>query len=117
MEAALTREDIRRLIHEGAIRSSNKIGISRARAKILHEKKTRGRRRGHGSREGTRTPRKERWISTIRSIRRRLRVLRGKRQLTKKVYRRLYTMSKGGAFKSVGHMEQHIETRKLARRR
>ncbi|MEM1989819.1 MAG: 50S ribosomal protein L19e, partial [Candidatus Bathyarchaeia archaeon] len=44
VEAAITREDIKRLIHEGVIRKLKDKGVSRARARIIHEKKRKGRR-------------------------------------------------------------------------
>lgn len=120
VELAISREEIRKLIHEKAIRKLPEKGISRARARILHEKKKKGRRRGHGSRQGAkgaRFPRKRMWIIRIRAQRRRLRELRDKHIITRKDYRRLYIMAGSGAFRSVAALERYIEAHNLRRRR
>lgn len=120
VSAAIVREDVRRLIHDGAIRALPKQGISRARARLLREKKKRGLRKGSGSRRGTkgaRSPPKQTWISGVRAMRTYLRELRDRRAITKDVYRNLYRMVKGGAFKSKAHLEQHLRAHKLLRRK
>ncbi len=69
---AITRADIRTAIESGTIRAKPEKGISRGRARYMAAQKAKGRRRGQGSRKGTagaRTPRKRRWIQTIRPIR------------------------------------------------
>jgi large subunit ribosomal protein L19e len=117
---AITREDIRKLVHEGVIHAVPEKGVSRARARILHQKKIKGLRRKHGSRKGKKAGRmqtKLTWTKRVRAIRRHLRELRSGKIITKAVYRDLYHMAKGGAFKSVSHLEQHIQTNKLGRRR
>ncbi len=63
---AITRADIRKAIEAGSIRALPKTGVSRGRARYRLAQKSKGRRRGQGSRKGTagaRTPRKERWIT------------------------------------------------------
>ncbi|MFQ6074904.1 MAG: 50S ribosomal protein L19e [Candidatus Bathyarchaeia archaeon] len=120
VEVAITREEVRRLIHEGAIRALPKVGVSRARARLLHEKRKRGRRRGAGSRSGAdtaRNPQKEDWMRRIRAIRKELRELRDRRIITKSVYRRLYLLAKGGVFEDSSHLRQYIEDHRLTRRR
>lgn len=120
IEVAITREDIRRLIHEKVIREVPKKGVSRGRARVLHEKKKRGLRRGPGSRSGrsgARAPRKAMWMKKIRALRRKLRALRESRSVTEKVYRRLYVMAGSGSFRSIAAMERYIESNNLRRRR
>ena len=120
VESAITREEIRKLIHEGAIRALKKKGVSRARARIIHEKKRKGLRRGPGSRSGTRKarlPRKRMWMMRIRALRRRLRELKSRRLIVEGAYRRLYIMAKSGAFKSIAEMERYIDAHNLWRRR
>lgn len=120
VEVAITREEIRRLIYDGAIKTLPEKGVSRSRARLLHEKKRKGRRRGAGSRKGhktARTPKKEAWAKRIRPIRKTLMELRDRRVITTDVYRRLYRMAKGGAFNDTTHLEQYIEAHKLTRRR
>jgi len=120
IEVALTRGDIRRLIHEKSIKSRAEKGVSRSRARLLHEKRKIGRRRGIGSREGSsgaRESRKSVWINNIRVLRRRLKTLRDGHLLTKKAYRQLYRKSKGGTFKNASHLEQYLKASNLIRRR
>lgn len=120
IEVAITREEVRRLIQEGAIRALPKVGVSRARARLLHEKRKSGRRRGVGSRSGAdtaRDPKKEAWMRRIRAVRGELRELRDRRIITKGVYRRLYMLAKGGVFRDLSHLKQYIEGHKLTRRR
>ena len=116
---AIRRDDIRRLIHEGAIRTLPIQGISRARAKELHEKRRRGLRRGHGSRKGRSTAKvssKERWMLKIRAIRRHLKSLRARRIIKPRDYRRLYRLAKGGVFPSIRRVDQYITDHNMKRR-
>jgi large subunit ribosomal protein L19e len=120
VELAISREEIRRLIRDRAIQKSQEKGVSRARARVLHEKKKNGKRRGQGSRrgsEGARTPTKEAWMKRIRAQRKRLRELRDTHVITQTVYRQLYVMAKSGSFRSVSDLERHIDARNLRRRR
>ena len=117
---AITRADIRKLVHEGVIKAAPDKGVSRARARVLHLKKIKGLRKAHGSRKGKKGGRMQTeltWTKKVRAIRRHLRELRSDKVITKTVYRNLYKMAKGGAFKSINHLEQHIQTNKLARRK
>lgn len=119
VEAAITRSEIRSLIHEGAIKALPERSQSRARARLLHEKKRLGRRRGPGTREGSKysvISRKTRWITKIRALRRRLQSLRARRLITVSVYRDLYPKAKGGEFRSVAELERYITERNLRRR-
>ena len=120
VDGAITRAEIRKLVHEGTIRAKPKKGVSRARARVLHEKKKRGLRKGVGSRTGAkyaRVSRKERWMIKIRAIRKHLRALKMRRVIRKDAYRKLYLLAKGGTFSSVRNVDQYIEANDLARRR
>lgn len=120
VDAAITRDEIRRLIGEGVIRASAEIGVSRARARLTHEKRKKGRGRGAGSRKGkstATTPRKKTWMIKVRAMRSAIRDLRDHRIITKQVYRVLYRMVKGGAFEGVGDLKEYVESRSLRRRR
>ncbi len=120
VDLAITREDIKRLVHEKVIRKISEKGISRARAHMLHAKKKKGKRRGYGSRSGGRGARlsqKEAWMNRVRAQRNRLRELRGRHAITERIYRQLYVMAKSGAFRSVSDLERHIEAHNLRRRR
>ncbi len=114
--AAITREDVRKLIEEGVIRRKQKKGVSRGRARERMRKRKKGRGRGPGSRKGAeyaRLPRKRRWIMRIRALRRRLRELRDEKKIDRHTYRILYRRAKGGMFKSVAHLEEYIKTNNM----
>ncbi len=109
---AVTRTDVRSLIKEGAIKSKQKKGISRARIKHIQEQKHKGKRKGHGSRKGTKHSRfskKRRWIQTIRPIRTMLREYRGQGRITAATYRKFYRHAKGGMFKSKAHLNAQLD--------
>ena len=117
ISSAITRTEIRKLIHEGSIRALPETGSSKGRTRALKSKKNIGRRSGPGSRKGIRIPRKKAWILRIRAIRDRLRELRDRRMILSQTYRKLFLMAKGGSFRSSSHLDEYIEARKLARKR
>ncbi|MBN1763471.1 MAG: 50S ribosomal protein L19e [Methanomicrobia archaeon] len=113
---AITREDIRGLIEEGAITLKQKKGVSRARARVRATQKALGRRKGHGSRKGAkgaRDSRKKQWITKIRALRRRLKELRDGDFMDKTTYRRLYNKANGGEFRNVAHLNDYITANDL----
>ncbi|MGC1122253.1 MAG: 50S ribosomal protein L19e [Candidatus Methanofastidiosia archaeon] len=117
---AITREDIRKLVHRGLIKKKPEKSISRMRARKRTLQRKKGRRKGHGTRKGTlnaRKSRKERWMQRIRPLRRELKTMRDTRYIERDIYRRLYRMAKGGAFRSVAHLRTHIEEHSLVRKR
>lgn len=112
ISSALTREDIRKLIEEGKISKKRIKGVSRGRARKLHETRAYGHRKGHGSRKGAkgaRRPRKEQWIKRIRALRKHLRELRDNNIIDVSMYRKLYRKAKGGEFRSKAHLDAHIQ--------
>lgn len=116
---AITRNDIRTLIHEKGITARYDRGISRSRARLLHLKKKKGKRQGPGSRKGKKTtfkPKKESWINRIRPQRRYLRRLRARRIITVNTYRKLYRWASSGMFRDVGYLDNFIKEKKLTRR-
>ena len=120
VEVAISREEIRKLIHEGAIKRFPIIGVSRARARMIHKKKKKGLRRGRGRRQGSSTARvrrKEVWVAKIRALRRRLRELKIRRTISQENYRQLYSMAGSGVFKSVADLERHIKSQGQWRKR
>jgi large subunit ribosomal protein L19e len=117
ISSAITRTEIRKLIHEGAIRKLPERGSSRGRARVIKSKKKAGRRSGSGSRKGATLQRKTAWMHRIRAVRARLRELRDKHTIQSQTYRRLFLMSKGGSFRSAAHLDEYIEAHKLARKR
>jgi large subunit ribosomal protein L19e len=120
VEVALTRDDIRKLVHENVIKRLPEKGVSRARARVLHEKRKKGRRRGSGSKSGTfraKISKKEVWMSKIRALRKRLRELKTSRIITENTYRKLYIMASSGRFSSIADMERYLKTHGLWRKR
>jgi len=119
VEVAITREEIRKLIHEGIVKRLPEKGISRARAKTLHKKKKKGRRRGSGSRSSpyyAKISKKEVWMSKIRALRKRLRELKTKRTINQNTYRNMYKMASSGIFESIADMERYLKTHELWRK-
>ncbi len=119
-EAAMTREEIRKLIHEGVIKSLPESGVSRGRARVLHAKKKEGRRSGPGSRTGAlraKVSKKEAWMSKIRALRKKLRRLKVDKIITESNYRKLYKMASSGKFESVAGLERYMKAHELWRKR
>jgi large subunit ribosomal protein L19e len=119
-ESAITREEIKKLIHEGVINARPEKGVSRARARILHAKRKEGLRSGPGSRTGgprARVSKKEAWMSKIRALRKRLRELKAKKIIAETAYQGLYRMAGSGRFTSVADMERYLKAHELWRKR
>jgi large subunit ribosomal protein L19e len=119
-DTAITRVEIRKLIHEGVIRALPEKGVSRARARVLHLKKKKGRRSGIGTKTGSpgaRVSRKEAWMSKIRALRKKLRALKTKKIITEKAYRELYRMASSGRFSSSADLERYLKAHELWRKR
>jgi large subunit ribosomal protein L19e len=110
---AVTRGDIRRLVSEGVIKARQPQGISTGRKRSRMAQKEIGKRKGHGSRKGSkyaRFPKKRRWINTIRPIRKVLREYRENGNISSETYRHYYRHASGGTFRSVNHLRSHMET-------
>lgn len=120
VEAAITREEVKKLIHEKVITSLPEKGVSRARAKTIQEKKRKGRRKGSGSKTGAghaKISKKEAWMSRIRSLRKRLRKLKATRVITEATYRKMYRVAGSGRFESVADLERYLKAHDLWRKR
>ncbi len=113
--AALTREDIRKLIEEDKVGKRALRGVSRGRARKVDETREYGHRKGHGSRsgaKGARRPKKEQWMKKIRALRSLLCELRDNKAIDTSTYRKLYRKAKGGEYRSRAHLKTHIEQTK-----
>jgi large subunit ribosomal protein L19e len=120
VEVAITRDEVRRLIHEGTVRASPEKGISRGRARLIHEKKKKGRRSGPGSKTGSahaRVSQKQAWMSRIRALRKKLRVLKTKKMIAENAYQKLYRMAGSGRFESVADLERYMKAHEQWRKR
>jgi len=113
---AITRADVRILINSGTIVARQKKGVSRGRAEFEKAQKRKGRQSGHGSRrgkKGARKPSKERWMQTIRPIRRKLKELRDTGKIDPATYRIYYLKAKGGVFKNKTHLVSHLKSENI----
>ncbi len=120
VEGAITREEVRKLIHEKVITTLPEKGVSRSRAKVVQEKKRRGRRKGpaRGGGSGYATiSKKEAWMTKIRSLRRKLRELKSSRIITETTYTQTYRMAGSGRFESVADLERYLKAHDLWRKR
>jgi large subunit ribosomal protein L19e len=120
VETAITREEIRKLIHEKVVKSLPEKGVSRARARILAAKRKKGLRRGPGGKSGparSKISKKQAWINRIRPLRRRMTELKVSRAITVSTYRKLYDMSESGVFESKADLERYIRTHNMWRKR
>ena len=120
VDTAITREEVRKLIHEKIIVSRPEAGVSRSRAKVIIEQKRRGRRNGPGSRTGgarAKITKKDAWIIRIRSLRKRLRELKASRIITESTYRKIYMVAGSGKFESMADLQRYLKTNDLWRNR
>jgi large subunit ribosomal protein L19e len=116
---AITRDEIRSLIKNDAIKKIPLKRQSRGRARLLAGKKKLGRRIGPGTKKGGKysvVSRKQRWMNRIRAQRKHLKNLREKRIITVKTYRSIYRKAKGGEFRSIAELDRFINEHNLRRR-
>ncbi len=115
---AITRDDIRRLVDEGAIQKKPIRGVSRGRARHKLRQKRKGQRSGPGTKKGKATSKlssKDRWMMKIRPMRKELKKLREDGKITSRVYRELYLKAKGNAFRNTAHLKTYIAERRLSK--
>jgi large subunit ribosomal protein L19e len=120
VESAITREEVRKLVHEKIISSLPIQGVSRGRAKVIQAKKRKGRRKGPGSKSGTphaTISKKEAWMTKIRSLRKKLREMKASRIITETNYRQLYMIAGSGRFTSIADMERYVKAHDMWRKR
>jgi large subunit ribosomal protein L19e len=113
---ALTRNDIRRLIVQGAITKVEKRGSSKKYSSHRLAQKKKGRGVGKGSWKGKRFAKKsskDHWIDKVRPLRRLLRDLRDNSQIGGNDYRKLYLMVKGGAFRNKNHLLYYLKGKEM----
>lgn len=116
---AITKANVKKLISTGVIRTKPAKNTSRGRARKIKTQKSKGKRKGSGSRKGKRTARlskKESWMGKVRVQRKFLKELKDKKIVDSKVYRSLYIKSKGGFFRSKRHIKLYIEEHKLVKK-
>src|SRR5512138_2402652 len=102
IENAISREDLRALVTEGAIKARQKKGVSRGRARARIAQRSYGHRKGAGKRKGAagaRKPSKTAWVQKLRAT----------GTIDRHMYRILYRKAAGGQFRSVAHMKAQME--------
>ncbi len=116
VEEAITRGDIKRLIARGVITKVRKKGQRKKESKYRRGQKKKGRRMKDGSRKGkaySKKSSKTHWIERVRPLRRMLKELRDSGKIEKSDYRKLYSMVKGGAFRSKKHLLYYLKEKEL----
>jgi large subunit ribosomal protein L19e len=106
---AITRRDVRGFIKEGVIK---KLPAKKRKKKIKRKQKTGSRKGKRGARRGKKTD----WLKVIRPQRRLLKELKDKKQLKPLVYRKVYRLIKGNAFKSKQHLMNYLKERRYLKK-
>ena len=120
IKEAITREDVRGLVKDGAIKKVISSGISKGRARDQRQQKRKGLRGGQGNRKGThkaRTGGKEVWVNKIRVLRSFLYELRDKEIISRDTFKDLFGKAKGGFFRNKRHVKVFIEERQLVKKK
>jgi large subunit ribosomal protein L19e len=108
IQDAITRDSIRALVNDGAVWVAPARGVSRGRVRARRARRVR-RGRGAGSKkggQGARSGRKQAWVTRVRALRRYLRVLRDRGDITGETFRQVYAQVKGGQIRSVRHLRE-----------
>ena len=116
IKEAITKADIRSLIDNGIIYKKRLANTSKFWVRKTRMQKSKGKRKGFGSRKGKKTARlapKRVWINKIRLQRDYIMSLRNNKMITSTDYHELYMKSKGGFFRSIRHLKLYTEERGL----
>ena len=108
---AITRQQVRSLITANTITIKQIVGTSRGRAQ---EKKNQKKKRGvsQGSkkgRKGARVGKKEVYVTKVRSLRRRLKIAKDRKEITNKNFWEIYTKIRGNTVRNIAHLRILIE--------
>jgi len=108
---AITRDNIRSLLTANIIEVKPIKGTSKGRA---HHKKSQRRKRGtkQGSKKGakgTRIGKKQVYVRKIKALRHRLKVSKGRKEITNQDYWKLYRQVGGNQVRNVAHLRTLIE--------
>jgi len=116
---AITRSDIRGLIAVKDITKSGKPQHSRVRARKIAAQKKKGRRKGHGSRKGSKhskVTKKQKWMLKVRAQRDLLKKLKEKKVISPKNHRLVYAKIKGGFFRNKRHLKLYLTEQNLLKK-
>ncbi len=119
IKEAITKSDIKSLIKRKAIVELPAHGVSRVRARELQHQRSKGRRRGYGSRKGRASARegpKQVWMAKARLQREFVKMLKEKEIVTPEQFRELYVKIKGGFFRNLRHIKIYMEEHGMAKK-
>jgi large subunit ribosomal protein L19e len=110
VKKALTREDVRKLIKDGAVfavKAKHNVSMN---SKILRKKRSEGRRRGVGRRRGSRKARGGiSWEKKVRVQRAMLKELKHMGKLDSANFNRFYMLVKGNSFHDKASLLLHLK--------
>ena len=111
---AITRQQIRSLITANTIKIKKIVGTSRGRAQLKKiQKKKRGITQGSKKgRKGARVGKKEVYVTKVRSLRRRLKIAKERKEITNKNFWEIYTKIRGNTVRNIAHLRILIEETK-----
>ena len=120
VKSAITREDVRGLIVKGVVKKKSAGGVSRGRSRRAQVQKRKGRRKGYGTRKGAkkaRSPKKRFWINRVRAQREFVKELKAKKLVDNAVFNKVYSLIKGGFFRSRTHVKLYLNEHGLIKKR
>jgi len=106
---AITKEDIRILIKEKAIKKKPKIGVKRRAGKIRQKRKRKGRGRGAGRKKKIVKKKKKEYIIKIKNLRKYIKMLKQEGAINPKESKKLMNLAKAGMFKSKKDIKEKIK--------
>jgi large subunit ribosomal protein L19e len=116
LQDAITRESIRGWLSAGLIWTVPRKGNSRGRVR-KRRLKSKKKGKGQGSKKGAkgaRTGKKRLWVERVRMLRRKLKVLRDRGDITNQNFKTLYAQIKGGQVRSSKRLDEELS--KVTRR-
>lgn len=109
---AITKEDIRGLIKEKAIKKKPLIGTKRRAGRLRQKRRRKGRGRGPGRKKRTVKNEKREYILKIRKLRSYIRELKSQGIINAKENKKLMRLAKAGMFKSKEDIKEKIKWEK-----
>lgn len=110
LQDAITRESIRGWLSAGLIWTVPRKGNSRGRVR-KRRLKSKKKGKGQGSKKGAkgaRTGKKRLWVERVRMLRRKLKVLRDRGDITNQNFKTLYQQIKGGQVRSSKRLDEEL---------
>jgi large subunit ribosomal protein L19e len=107
---AITRDDVRALIKNGSVYALAEKKVLSLHGKELHKKRVQGRRRGPGKKKGSQKARKEiEYKKVVRGQRRVLGALKDENIIDNEMFKKFYSLVKGGSFQNKASLINHIK--------